>query len=150
MRSTFSFASLAFVLLAACSAPAPQTTTADQIRAALDLYEKGDPSVTDDRLTALLARLDADVAMAAAKEAETPPAERAEPTRQHEALVIERRDLQGRYVKARIARLGEDAGKALKGIGEEIGKGVEEAGRRMRETMQEKAPGNPATPHPPQ
>jgi hypothetical protein len=136
MRRTARILGFGLLLLAGCATPAAPPSVTDELRTALGAYEQGDAGVTDDRLKALFARLDAEVATAVAVEMETPAAERPPRTAAREALEAERRELQGRYVKAQIARLGEEAGKALKSMGEQIGKGIEEAGRRMQESMQ--------------
>lgn len=118
-----------------CSRPGRQTT--EELRAQIEAYQRGD-EVSEDRITALFARLDAEIATLRAEEAETAPSGRAEVTARREKLEEDRRTLQSEYLKARVARLGDAATKALKSVGDQIGQGLEEAGRKMREASQGK------------
>jgi hypothetical protein len=119
-----------------CSSSAKLTT--DELRAQIEAYKRGDPGVSEDRITALFARLDAEIATVRAEEAETAPPGKAEVTARREALEEDRRTLQADYLKARVARLGDAATKALKSVGDQIGQGLEEAGRKMRDAAQGK------------
>ncbi len=56
--------------------------------------------------------------------------------REIDARQQERRDLGQEYLKAQFTRLGAAAGDAFKQVGDSIGKGLEDAGRKMRESMQ--------------
>jgi transcriptional regulator with XRE-family HTH domain len=109
--------------------------TADELRETIAAYERGEASATEERIAALFKRLDAEVATLEAEELEKPPADRAEVAARREALAAERRELQTAYVGARVARLGVAADEALKGLGEQIGQGLEEAGRAIRDSM---------------
>ena len=115
----------------ACSTPAPATT--EELRQAIAAYEHGDTKSTDDRITALFARLDAEIAALKADEAERPEGQRGDVTRRRTELEAARRDLEAEYVRARIARLGSAAHDALSAVREQLGKNLEEAGRRLRE-----------------
>lgn len=132
MRSLLACVALGMLALA-CSRPEPEKRTLDELRAGVEAYQRGDAGVTEERLNALFARLEADVAALRADEAEATPPERPPLTARREALEAEGRRLQGEYLNARVARLGEAAGDALRSVGEQIGQGLEEAGRRMRE-----------------
>ncbi len=48
------------------------------------------------------------------------------------------RELQKQYVAARVARFGATANDMVRGLGEQIGKGLEDAGRRLRDSMQDR------------
>ncbi len=121
---------LGFALVAACGAT---TDTPAELRDAIAAYERRDPAASEDRIAALFARLDADVASARAEELSMAPSDRAPATARREALEAERRDLEGAYVKARVARLGVAADEALRGMAEQLGRGLEDAGRALRE-----------------
>jgi hypothetical protein len=108
--------------------------TVDELRSAITAYERGDTTVTDDRITALFARLDADVSTLKAEELERPPDRRAELTERRNQLVAQRSDLQAAYLRARVKRLGVAADDALRSLGEQLGHGLEEAGRALRES----------------
>ena len=124
--------------LAACSGR--DTATTDELRSAIAAYERGDASATDDRIAALFARLDARIATLKAEELETPPDARADAAAKREALVAQRHELQTAYVNARVKRLGVAADDALKGLGEQLGQGLEDAGRALRNSMRRDAP----------
>jgi hypothetical protein len=129
---------LALVAPAACSRPeAPRT--ADELRVAIADYDQGKPGATEERITALFARLDADIAARRADAAAEPPASREPLAQQVAALDRERRELQQAWIAARLERVGNTAGEALRGLGESIGRGLEDAGRRLRESVQEGA-----------
>ena len=129
---------LALVAPAACSRPeAPRT--AEELRVAIADYDKGKPGATEERINALFARLDADIAARRADAAAEPPASRGPLAQQGATLEAERRDLQQAWIGARLKRVGNTAGEALRGLGESIGRGLEDAGRRLRESAQEGA-----------
>jgi hypothetical protein len=121
------------VVAAACAHRG--AATADQLRTALAAYERGDAGVTDERITALFARLDADVSTLKAEELEAPPDRRAELAARRADLEAQRRDLGAKYLRARVKRLGVAADDALKGLGEQLGHGLEDAGRALRESL---------------
>jgi hypothetical protein len=135
MRTALAGVAIALVAVG-CSSRSQPTT--DELRARIEAYQRGDPNVSEDRITALFARLDADIANLRAEEAETSPPAKAELTGRREKLEEERRTLQADYLKARVARLGDAATKALKSVGDQIGQGLEEAGRKMREASEGK------------
>jgi hypothetical protein len=125
------------LLAVGCSNTGQQT--ANELRAQIEAYKRADPGVSEDHITALFAKLDADIANVRAQEAEAAPAGKPELTAQREALEGERRSLQAEYLKARVARLGDAATKALKSVGDQLGQGLEEAGRKMRDAAQGKS-----------
>ena len=124
---------LAAAALVACGQPAG-THTAAELREAIAAYKRGDAGATEDRIAALFAKLDAEVATVRADELAKPPAERAELTQRREGLEADRRDLQGEYVEARVTRLGVQAQDALKGMADQLGRGLEDMGRSLRES----------------
>jgi Skp family chaperone for outer membrane proteins len=108
------------VVLAACGSQGPRTS--GELRDAIDAYERAEPDASQDRIKALFAKLDAEIAA------------------RRETLAAERRELQSAYLRARVARLGTATEDALETMGEELGKGLEDAGRALRESMREGAP----------
>jgi hypothetical protein len=124
------------LVTAGCSKPAAPKT-ADELRAAVEAYQQQKPGVTDERIEALFARLDADIAGLRADAAARPADQRGELLQQASDLSAQRADLQKTYVAARVARFGATAGDMLRGLGEQIGKGLEDAGRRLRDSMQD-------------
>ena len=129
---------VACIALAACPRPAPQTST--ELGTAIDAYEKNEPGASEDRIKALFAKLDAEIAILKADELAQPADKRAEIAARREQLAAERSRLQASYVHARVTRLGSAAEDALKTMGEQIGQGLEDAGRSLRESMRKEAP----------
>ncbi len=121
----------------ACGTTPDAPRTADELRATIEAYRQGQPEATDARIAALFARLDADIAARRADAAAQPPAERSALTEQVTALETERRELQQAWIAARLTRVGATAGEALRGLGESLGRGLEDAGRRLRESLEE-------------
>jgi hypothetical protein len=119
-----------------CSKPAAPRTV-DELRAAVEAYQQQKPGVTEERVDALFARLDADIAALRADAAARPADQRGEVLQQASTLSEQRAELQKIYVAARVARFGATAGDMLRGLGEQIGKGLEDAGRRLRDSMQD-------------
>jgi hypothetical protein len=130
---------LALLAPTGCSRRDEAPRTADELRVAITDFDQGKPGATEERITALFARLDAEIAARRADEAATSPASREPITRDVTTLETQRRDLQEAWVAARLKRFGNSAGEALRGLGETIGRGLEEAGRRLRESVQEGA-----------
>ena len=126
---------IAAAALAGCSKPAAPRT-ADELRTAIEDYKQGKPEATQERIEALFARLDAEIATRRADVAATPAASRDAATQQVAALEQDRRDLQQQWIAARLARAGATAGEVLRGLGESLGRGMEDAGRRLRDSMQ--------------
>ena len=121
------------VAMTACGQPSA-THTAEQLRAAIAAYKRGDTGVTEDQIAALFAKLDAEVATARADELSKPVGERADLTKRRESLEADRRDLQGEYLQARVTRLGVQAQDALKDMADQLGRGLEDMGRSLRES----------------
>jgi hypothetical protein len=128
----FVVACLALVV-GACGGRTSATT--EELRSQIAAYERGDPSASDERIAALFKRLDAEVSTLEAEELEKPPAARSDVAARREKLVADRRELETAYVNARVKRLGVAADEALKGLGDQIGQGLEEAGRAIRDSM---------------
>ena len=127
------------VALAACGQPGA-THTADQLRGEIAAYERGDAGASEDRIKVLFAKLDAEIANLRADELSKPESERAELTKRREGLEADRRDLLGEYVQARVARLGVQAQDALKGMADQLGRGLEDMGRSLRESSKGTTP----------
>jgi len=123
------------VWLVACGTPAPRT--AEDLRAEIAKYEHADAAASEERIAALFAKLDAEIAALRADELAKAPEERAESTRRREALTAERRELQSAYLQARVARLGVAAEEAFRGMAEQLGRGLEDMGRTLRESTRE-------------
>ena len=132
-RTARTYLPLVLVAIAACGQPSA-THTAEQLREAIAAYKRGDTGVTEDQIAALFAKLDAEVATARADELSKPAGERGELTKRREGLEADRRDLQGEYLQARVARLGVQAQDALKGMADQLGRGLEDMGRSLRES----------------
>src|SRR4030095_1523500 len=129
---------LGLLPLAACSRPeAPRT--ADELRAAIADYDQGKPGASEERITALFARLDADIAARRADAAAEPAGSREQLAQQVATLEQGRGGRKEVWIAARRRRVGNAAGEALRGLGETIGRGLEDAGRRLRESLQEGA-----------
>jgi hypothetical protein len=126
---------LAVAMLAACSKPAAPRTE-DELRTAIEDYRQGKPEATQERIEALFARLDAEIATQRADTAAKPQQSRDAAAQQVATLEQNRRDLQQQWIAARLARAGTTAGELLRGLGESLGRGMEDAGRQLRESMQ--------------
>jgi hypothetical protein len=120
--------------------------TADELRAAIADYEQQKPDATERRIDALFTRLDADIAALRAEVAAkgtAAPGSRAQ--EQLATLERDRRELQQAWIAARLKRLGTAAGDTLRGLGESLGRGLEDAGRRLRESLEENGGARPPT-----
>lgn len=123
------------LVVAGCAAPASRTTS--ELAAEIEAYERAEPEASEEKIKALFAKLDAEIAVLRAEELAEPAEERAAITARREALVAERRELQAAYLRARVARLGSAAEDTLKSMGEKLGQELEEAGRAIRESLRE-------------
>jgi hypothetical protein len=126
---------LLVVATVSCSRSAPPHT-ADELRAAIDDYRQAKPDASPERIDALFARFDAEIATLRADAAAETGDARDTLVRQIATLEQERRELQQEWIAARLARVGGTAGEALRGLGESIGRGLEDAGRRLRESVE--------------
>jgi hypothetical protein len=126
------------VALAACGRSGPRT--AERLRDDIAAYQRGDAGVTEDRIASEFAKLDAEIASLRADELSRPEADRAELAKRREGLEADRRDLLGEYVQARVARLGVEAQDALKGMADQLGRGLEDMGRSLRESSKGTTP----------
>src|ERR1044072_3533752 len=86
------------LLLAACGQP----KTAEDLRNEIAAYERAEPKANEERIAALFAKLDAEIAALRADELSKAPADRGDVTARREALEAERREVQTAYVKARV------------------------------------------------
>jgi len=138
-------AALVVTACTACSKPPPQPRTTDQLRTAIEDYRQSKPDASQERIETLFARLDADIATLRADAASKAPPGRDAADQQIATLEQERRDLQQAWIAARLARAGATAGELLRDLGESIGRGMEDAGRRLRESMDGRNDRPPAT-----
>src|SRR5262249_30349450 len=106
-------------------------------------YRKGKPDASPEHIDALFARLDSDIATLRADAAAKPAPAGEAAAQQVAALEKERRDLREAWISARLARLGATAGEALRGLGESIGRGLEDAGKRLQESTRDTRPAAP-------
>jgi hypothetical protein len=121
-------------LLAACSGPLP---VEDELRQAIEDFRDDKPGVTSAKIDALFAALDAEIATLKATAAAKPAGTSADETRRIAQLEARRSELSQAYASARLVRLGRAAGEAARGVGDSIGQGLEDAGRALREKMQD-------------
>src|SRR5262245_6542559 len=123
---------LALLAPAGCSRRDEAPRTADELRGAIADYDQGKPDATEERITALFARLDADIAARRADEAATPPASREPLTKEVTTLEAQRRDLQQAWIAARLKRFGNSAAAPRLRVALLIGGGVGDGRRRGR------------------
>lgn len=119
------------LVIAACGRATSNTPA--ELRDEIAAYERADPAANEDRIASLFAKLDAEVAALRADEMAAAPADRGPLTAKREALAAERTELQTTYAKARVTRLGNAADKAIRGMADQLGRGLEDAGRALRE-----------------
>ena len=105
----------------------------ERLEAAVTAFEGGKSEPTEPQIDALFAQVDADVASLRAEAAADPQSGAAS-----EAAELQRRtaELRQRYVAAKIERLRGAAEDTVRDVGKEIGRKLEEAGRRMQEQME--------------
>jgi hypothetical protein len=137
MGRSFPLLLLAAALLVGCSGP---PAVEDEIRTAIDDYRAGKPEATQDKIDALFARLDADIASAKAAAADKPPSARERANQEIEKMEARRSEFVTRYASARLVRFGRAAGEAARGAGEAAGQAIEDTGRALKDTMREPAP----------
>ena len=106
----------------------------ERLDAAVTAYETGKSEPTEPQIDALFAQVDADIAARRADAAADPQSSAG-----REAAELQRRTtaLGQRYVAAKIERLRGAAENTVRDVGKEIGRRLEEAGRRMQESMDE-------------
>ena len=105
----------------------------ERLEAAVADYEAGKSEPTEPQIDALFAQVDADAAALRADAAADPRS-----GADSEAAELQRRttELRRRYVAARLQRLRGAAEDTVRDVGKEIGRSLEEAGRRMQEQME--------------
>jgi len=105
----------------------------DRLDAAVADYEARKSEPTEPQIDALFAQVDADIARLRADAAADPQSGAA-----GEAAELQRRstELRRRYVAAKVERLRGAAEDTVRDVGKEIGRNLEEAGRRMQEQME--------------
>ena len=105
----------------------------ERLEAAVADYEAGKSEPTEPQIDALFAQVDADAAKLRAEAAADSGSNAGS-----EAAELQRRtaELRRRYVAARVERLRGAAESTVRDVGKEIGRSLEEAGRRMQEQME--------------
>lgn len=132
--------SVAVLVLAAVAAACSRPSTADELRAAIEDYRQDKNGVTPPQIDALFAKLDAEIAARRADAAAKPANARADDDRRIAAAEAERSRLVEEYASAQLTRFGRAAGEAARGVGDAIGKGLEDAGRALRDSVREVPP----------
>lgn len=133
-RLASSLAALVVALLGACGSSGQATI--ERLRAAVGEYAAGKTEPTEEQIAALFAQVDADVAALRAEAAASEGEARTEAESNARALQQERLELWQQYVKAKVDRLRGAAEDTVRDIGKQIGQGIEEAGRAIRESME--------------
>jgi hypothetical protein len=110
-------------------------SAADRLQAAIAAHAAGKDEPSDQEIEALFLRLDADVANARADAVEAEGDARAAAEARARDLEQRRAELTTAYLDAKIARAGDAAAKTVRAVGRQIGAGIEDAGRRMRESL---------------
>jgi hypothetical protein len=107
----------------------------ERLEAAVAAYVAGKPEPTEPQIDALFAQVEADVAALRAEAAADPRSGAAA-----SAAELQRRSMaqRQRYVAAKVERLRAAAEDAFRDVGKEIGRALEEAGRRMQESMEKR------------
>ena len=123
------------VLLAVAGCADRELRTADRLEAAIATYGESGSAEVDAEITALFARLDAEIATARADAAEASGADRTGAEARAQALGERRTVLAQAYLQAKVARLGDEAAETMRDVGRKIGEGIEDARRRLRESM---------------
>jgi hypothetical protein len=132
-----------FVLAAPLGCGERGDTAIERLRHGVGAYVRGESEPTEQQIDAWFAQVDADVAELRADAATETGEERAALEEEARAMQQERLSLWQTYVKARVERLRGIADSTVRDIGKQIGQGLEEAGRAIRESM-EKPPPEPA------
>jgi hypothetical protein len=110
-----------------------ERATIEELRTAITAYAAGESAPSEAQIDALFARLDADIAALRAEAATNQTTDAGE---RAAALQRERFALWQTYVKAKVERLRGAAENTVRDVGKQIGQGLEEAGRRIQESMQ--------------
>lgn len=123
----------AVALIAAIGCQDPAGRVADRLRADIAAYAKDPSDAHRAEIEADFARMDAEIAALRADAAQKSGSAREPTERQIAALERTRDDLHGEFLRTEARLVGDATKKAVRSVGEEIGRGLEEAGKRMRE-----------------
>jgi hypothetical protein len=129
-----SLVALVVALFGGCGSS--ERATIERLRAAVESYAAGKAEPTEEQIAALFAQVDADVAALRAEAAASEGKARTEAESGASALQQQRLELWQQYVKAKVDRLRGAAEDTVRDIGKQIGQGIEEAGRAIRESME--------------
>lgn len=125
----FSIAILALVV--ACADR--ERATVEELRVAIERYRQAGTDTDQARIKSLFARLDTDIAALRTETAAAERAARAPLSLRLTTLESERMVLLKAWTEARVARAGAATHNPLRGVGDAVGRGLEGAGRKIRD-----------------
>jgi hypothetical protein len=137
----------AFALVVAAGCQGPAERAADRARADIAAYAKEPNDARHADVDADFARLEAEIATLRAEAARQDGDARERTEERVAALEGTRDDLRAEYLRAQAHAVTNAAEKAVRSVGETIGRGLEEAGKRIREAAGGK--GSPSDTRPP-
>lgn len=111
-------------------------STVERLEAAIAAHADGASEPSDEEIATLFARLDADVAAARADAAEAEGEAKVGAEARARELETRRQELMQAYLQAKVGRLGEAAADTVRDVSRKVGEGLEDAGRRIRESME--------------
>jgi hypothetical protein len=129
---------LALVLAAGCQSAGERA--AARLRTDIDAYAAEPSESRRAQVDAGFAHLDAEIATLRAEATRQEAAARSATLAQVAALERRRDDLRADYLRAQARAVTDAAGDAVRSVGETIGRGLEEAGKRLRDAARGTAP----------
>ena len=145
MTRVVRFACAVGLVVAGCRGPAERAV--ERARADIAAYAREPSDARRADVDADFARLEAEIAALRAEAARQDGAARERTHEQVAALERTRDDLHAEYLRAQAHAVTHAAEKAVRSVGETIGRGLEEAGKRIREAAGGK--GSPSDTQPP-
>lgn len=127
---------LFLLLIALACGPGPAERAADRVRNDIAAYAKEPNEARRADVDAGFARLDAEIAALRAEAAKQESAERTRTQERVAGLERTRDDLRADYLHAQAQAVTDAAKDTVRSVGESIGRGLEEAGKRLREAAQ--------------
>ena len=137
----------AFALVVGAGCRSPAERAVERVRADIAAYAKEPTEAHRTDVDADFARLEAEIAALRAKAARQDRVAHERTREQITALERTRDDLRADYLRAQAHAVTDAAEKAVRSVGETIGRGIEEAGKRIRESAGGKE--NPSDTRPP-
>ena len=122
---------VALVLAAGCQSAGERAAT--RLRADLAAYAAEPSDARRAQVDADFARLEAEIAALRAKATRQEDAKRSRTQAEVASLERTRDDLRADYLHAQARAVTDAAEKAMRSVGESIGRGIEEAGKRIRD-----------------